>query len=250
MKLLVFIITILNTLSAHSETLTIASDYWYPMNGEPAAEKPGYMIEIATAIFKPHNINIEYKLMPWERSVIQTRSGTYNCVVGAYKTDTPDFIFPKEHWGFDTPKFFTLKDDPWIFNGSIASIKERNIGLIQGYNYYSEFDEYAKKQTGMHIQYARSEIGLETNIKKLFAGRIDTLVESSNVLHAKLNELGKSGTLKESGNITKPVAMYMACSPKLASSERFINIINQDFLKLKQTGKLNTILNRYGLEAW
>ena len=32
--------------------VTIRADNWYPMNGEPSADQPGYMIELATAIFK------------------------------------------------------------------------------------------------------------------------------------------------------------------------------------------------------
>jgi polar amino acid transport system substrate-binding protein len=247
--LLVWSVLILSR-PATAETLTIVSDYWFPMNGEPDSDMPGYMIELSKAIFEPHNIKIIYKILPWERAVKQTRVGTYNCVVGAYKSDTPDFIFPKSHWGYDSPKFYTEVMDSWDYDGTLASLNNRKIGVIQGYNYEDSFDDYAKANSGIHIQFSRGESALETNIKKLLAGRIDTLLDSSSVVNAKLNEMNKGNTLREAGNIIEPVKMYIACSPRLLTSKRYADIIDNETQRLTKNGELQKILRKYGLRMW
>ena len=51
------------------------------------------MIELAQRIAAEAGHQIDYKIMPWERSVLKVRRGDFDCVVGAYKEDSPDFIF-------------------------------------------------------------------------------------------------------------------------------------------------------------
>jgi polar amino acid transport system substrate-binding protein len=250
MRSTLLLLIIIFTSTAASQTLTIAADEWYPMNGTPGANKPGYMIELANAIFSRHNITVQYSLLPWERAVEQTREGLYSCVVGAYHSDTPDFIFPKQHWGLDNPKFFIKKEDNWRYTGDVNSLTDRKVGLITGYSYTEAFDDYAKKQDTIHIQFTRGNNALETNIKKLRIGRIDTLVESAHVMNAKLKNLGIPGALKEAGNISAPVKMYMACTPKHQSSQLFVDIIDNEMKNLETSGELKTILKRYGLTPW
>lgn len=242
-------VTLSHTPLLSGETLTITADEWYPMNGQPESDKPGYMIEMATEIFKPHNIQINYKLTPWERAVKQTRAGTYNCIIGTYQSDAPDFLFPEQHWGWDTPTFFTKKEDPWYYSGSIDSLNNRKLGLIQGYSYFEALDKHSKLNEGLHFQFAKGKSGLKTNIKKIMAGRIDTLIESESVLKAKLNDMGLKNTLKMAGNSASS-RMYIACSPKLATSKKYINIINKGFDTLLESGRLKEILAKYGLPMW
>jgi hypothetical protein len=141
---------------ATAETLTIVSDHRYPMNGKSRSEMPGYMIELSKAIFKPHNIKVIYKTLPWERAV-------------------------KQH---------------------------------------------------------------------AMAPRIYTLLDSSSVVHVKLKELNKGNTLREAGNIIEPVKMFIACSPKLSSSQRYVYIIDKETQRLIKSGELQKIQSKYSLNLW
>jgi polar amino acid transport system substrate-binding protein len=69
-------------------------------------------------------------------------------------------------------------------------------------------------------------------------------------MNAKLKNLGISGALKEAGNISAPVKMYMACTPKHQSSQLFVDIIDNEMKNLETSGELKTILQRYGLTPW
>ena len=251
MKKLVFsLLTFLATMSHGGTILSIAADEWFPMNGDPESPTPGYMIELAKTIFEPQGIEVQYTLVPWERAVTQTREGKYNCVVGAYKSDTPDFVFPKTSWGLDEPKFFILNSYSWQFDGNIESLKVRNLGVIEGYTYRDDFDAYVQDTKGIHVQVTGGNQALETNIKKLLAKRIDTLVESESVFKAKIKELKLEGKFKSAGNIIDPVDMYLACSPRLPASQTYVDMVDQAMPKLRTSGKLQAILKRYGLKDW
>ena len=250
MRKLLLSTTLLACSHAFAGTLSIVADEWYPMNGTPNAKKPGYMIELAETIFSAHNIDVTYTLMPWERAVKETRLGKHNCVVGAYKVDTPDFVFPKQHWGIDSPQFFVKEGETWQYTGEISSLKNRKLGLISGYSYSDKIDQYAASQKGSRIQFARGDNALAKNINKLIYGRIDTLIESINVFHAKINSMQVTQPFIAAGNATPPVEMYIACSPNLPSSKKYMDIVDTETIKLKRNGQLKTILDRYGIDEW
>jgi len=97
MKRLALIALLSTSISAWSETLTIRADEWFPMNGDPDSSNPGYMIDFAKAVFEPKGIKVDYALMPWKRALYEVRKGNNDCVVGAYESEAPGFLFPDEH---------------------------------------------------------------------------------------------------------------------------------------------------------
>jgi len=234
----------------YAEKLVIAADDWFPMNGNPNSEFPGYMIEIAKEIFSSKGITVKYELVPWERALNQTRKGLYNCVVGAYKKDAPDFIFPKHPWGYDKPTFFVPINDPWQFDGNIASLQSRKLGVIEGYSYTKEFDAYSHNNRGLRVQVATGDHALEINLRKLFAGRIDTILENEYVLNAKLAAKDHPFPLKNAGYLSYAIPIYFACSPTLPSSQEYVQWADQQLPKLRKTGRLKRILSRYQLSDW
>jgi polar amino acid transport system substrate-binding protein len=89
------VLLLLVSTQINAETVTIRSDSWFPINGTPGDELPGFQIELAQRTFE----SIDYRLMPWGRAVEQVGAGKFDCVVGAYIDDTPGFVLPTENWG-------------------------------------------------------------------------------------------------------------------------------------------------------
>lgn len=104
-----FALVALSTTAMANQTISIRADNWYPMNGNPESNLPGYMIELARAIFKQHGYEVNYETMPWKRALSTVKTGKHDCVVGAYKEDAPGFVFPTESWGMDQADFFVKK---------------------------------------------------------------------------------------------------------------------------------------------
>lgn len=229
-------------------SLSIRADYWFPMNGNPADPSPGYMIELVTDIMKQHNVTVDYQTMPWERALQMTREGKIDCVVGAYKGDAPDLLFPEEAWGIDTDTFYVRNDSNWTYNG-LESLVGQKVGLISGYSYGDESDAFIKAHKEI-FQPLGGDTALEQNIKKLMSGRVTAIVDSELVLKSKLKKLGLVGQLKSAGPWGEPDALYIACSPNRPTSKQYLQWIDEGTRQLRASGRLKAIMESYGLEDW
>ena len=240
---------LLSSSVSHADTISIRADNWFPMNGDPKSATPGYMIELATRIFGDAGHTVDYRTMPWERAVASVRDGQFDCVVGAYTDDAPDFVFPNASWGLDEAKFYTKKGDDWRYTGldSIASIK---LGLIGGYAYDEDFDKYVEENNKGNYQFIKGDNALENNIKKILAGRLTATVESPSVMQAKLQEMGLEGKTVAAGDLGEASNIYIACSPAKDSSKVLMQLVDEGTDKLRQSGELQKILDKYGLNDW
>tara|TARA_R110001592_G_scaffold7032_3_gene39492 strand:+ start:29766 stop:30533 length:768 start_codon:yes stop_codon:yes gene_type:complete len=246
--LVLILIVPLNTLA---ETITIRADEWFPINGEPKSEKPGYMIEIANLIASKHGANIDYKTMPWLRSLSKVREGNFDCVVGAFTDDAPDFIFPQEEWGIIESTFYVKKGSKWRYEG-VESLKSIKIGSIGGYAYGDDLDAYIEaNKSSSAVQVVNANNALEQNIKKLQAGRVDAVIEAHLVMNAKLKDMGISqDEFISAGLLGEANKMYIACSPAKESSKKYTKWFSEGIQMLRDSGKLQAILDKYGLKDW
>ncbi len=236
--------------TANAEQITIRADVWYPHNGEPKSSMPGYMIEIANKLFIAKGIEVNYDTLPWERALTMTRNGDIDCVVGAATGDAPDFVFPSEPLGRDQSTAFVKKGSAWKYGG-VPSLSKVKLGVIEGYSYVTDVDEYIKaNKSNTNIQSVAGDTPLEQNMRKLAAGRIDVIIESRPVFLATAGKLGMSEKFAEAGTVGEPNDLFIACSPKRDSSKRFTRILSEGVPALRASGKLKMILSKYGLQDW
>ncbi|NQD35405.1 transporter substrate-binding domain-containing protein [Permianibacter sp. IMCC34836] len=248
-RLVIFLSAVALAGASHAAEVSLRADVWYPMNGEPGAANPGFMVEIAQEALKAGGHTVNYQTLPWERAVAETRAGKFDCVIGAYKDDTPDFVFPDEPYGMDVQAFFVKKGQAWHYGGSLDSLKGTSVAVIGGYAYGDEFEAFAKANpTG--IQSVSGDNALEQNLKKLLAGRAVTTLESVYVAEAKIKEMGLTGQIEQAGLFGEPTEMYIACSPAKPSSKDYAKLLTDGIRQLRSSGKLATILGKYGLKDW
>ena len=244
------LVLILQTNTSYSSTVSILSDQWYPINGVPNSSHPGYMIEIAHSILKTHGHKLDYRLAPWKRSLSEVRQGNADCIVGAYKSDAPDFIFPAQAWGKAEFKFYVPVNSTWQYNGSLE-VDDISLGVISGYTYSPELDRYiSENKHTSKVQLTAGEDALELNIRKLMATRIDAIVSFEPVMENKLGKMNLSGKIKSAGALGPAQLMYIACSPKKASSQYYSELFSTGIVVLRKSGELHRILKKYGLKDW
>lgn len=233
--------------SSFAKSISIRADEWYPMNGTPESSKPGYMIELIKAIFEPLGYRIDYQLMPWKKALASVNGGFTNCVVGAVKDEAPSLMYPSYHWGVDVNGLYVRSDDDWQFDGALASLKHRKVGVILGYFYGSGLDQYLKENVGKRVQFVDDKEPLDTNINKLLKGKIDTIVETISVMNARLKDRGLKNKIRHEATFGAPSELYIACHPK---NKEIINTIDQAMPKLRHNGHLKNILDRYDIPLW
>ncbi len=200
---------------------------------------------------------MEYQILPWNRSIVWCREGKVDAIVGAAKEEVPDFIFPKECMGFSNVYFFVKKGNPWQYQG-VDSLKQVAIGIMENYSYGEVLDAYFEENKDtQNVQIVRSIKPLYNNIKKLLAGRIDAIAEEKVVFISLAKDMGVSDQVQEA--VMYPVhnvdeieelKIYLAFSPSNPESIRYSNILSEGINHMRATGKLDKILEKYGLSDW
>ena len=231
-----------------ADDLTIVADEWYPYNGKEVADDVGYGVEIVKNIFEKAGHTILYKVVPWNRAIMESREGKYNGIIGAFKYDAPDFIFPEEELGISETSFFVKKGTTWKYTG-LESLLSVQIGIVKDYSYGEVLDSFFKANSQI-VQYVYGEDPLLLNINKLLNGRFDVLIEDTNVLLQKVKKLGISDQIIKAGNLKEGDKVYVAFSPAITKSGEYAETFTKGIKILKNSGYLEKILTKYGLKYW
>lgn len=240
----------LSSMAAAAATLTVRSDLWPPYNHEPKSPKPGYMINILWEIYKPAGYVIDYDVMSWTESLDAVREGKFNAVVGAAKDDAPDFIFPQETFGLSDTAFFVKKGSAWRYTGP-QSYSKVKIGVIESYSYNEEVDAYLESSNNDAVYVATGDNPLLQLIQMLRSGKIDVVVEDSNVMfNALVDNSIALGEVVPAGRCDDISDLYIAFSPANPQSKEMAALFDAGIKELRQQGKLQSILKLYGLKDW
>lgn len=233
------------SLSLGAERITLVADAWCPYNCEPNAGKPGFMIEVARDIFRQHGIDVDYKILPWGRAIQMTREGKFDAIVGAYKTDAPDFIFPALPMAESQQTFYATQNSPWKYT-SINSLKGLSLGTIKNYSYGDSIDNYIVEHP-TEVQAVSGEDAVQKNINKLLAGRIQTFVEDRAVMNYYIANAPEKFSIKEAGH-EDLYQVYIAFSPNpnKPNSARYAKILSEGLKDYKSSGKLKAVWAKYG----
>ena len=255
MKKLQIVVTVLMVItlfagSALAATLTVRADNWPPFNTDPKSAKPGYMIEVLKAIYEPQGIQVDYQVMPWNRSKDEVKKGTYDAIIGTDKLESPGLVFPKESFGKFVNCFWVSANNSWRYSG-VDSLKQIKLGVIDGYSYDEEINTYLAKAPQGKVIAATGDDALPKLIKMLQAGRIDALIEDSTVFAATLSANNiPAGQVVNAGRSIEARDLEIAFSPAKDSSKKYSEIFSTGIVELRKSGKLKQILDRYSVKDW
>lgn len=236
--------------SGWADVITLRADEWCPYNCEPNSAEPGFMIEIAQAIFKKAGHSVEYDVMPWARAIQDTRKGKFNGIIGAGKEDAPDFVFPEVELAEMTGAFYVKQGTAWTYAG-LESLKDKTLGVIKDYSYSEDIDGYIEEngKNSKLVQVASGDSALDSNVKKLLSGRIDVLIEDSNVMGLYIKSNKQENALQSAGKLS-PDDLFIAFSPSLPKSNEYAKILSDGIVAMRMSGELAAILDKYGLKDW
>lgn len=235
--------------SKYPQKVRLGADNWCPHNCADSAKDQGYLIDIAHAVFEPEGIQVEYINLSWSRALDMARRGDLDGVVGAFKGDAPDFVFPDQPQGVGANSFFTAPGSQWQFKG-IASLADQRLSVINGYAYSPELDDYiaAQRTNDSRLAILSGDEPLPRALALLKIGRIDLLVEDAAVLHYRLQQQPELGPVREAGQLTNE-PLYIAFSPQTPDAARLARLLSDGMQRLAVSGALARIKARYGLVA-
>lgn len=238
-------------LPAQAEEVKLRADSWCPYNCAPGA-RPGYLVEIAKAALEPAGHKVDYALMPWTDTLAATRAGTVTAAVGATHSEAGDLVYPKTPLGLSRPTLVIRKGketkDFKVTN--LESLKSLRFGSIKDYFYSDAVNAFidANKGSPNMVQVSGDDV-TEELVNMLIDGKIDAMVEDSNVVDFLLESKGYRNLftyhpLGEESDVS------IGFSPKDPNSATYVKLIDAKIADLRKTGQLAPILAKYGVRDW
>ena len=248
--LLCLVMAVCSAFPAYAETLVVASDEWCPFNCGPGDAREGYAVDILRAVFEPQGIDVEYRVMGWERAVEEARLGHVAAVIGAVKDEAKGFVLPEEEIGYDFFAFFVRQGDPWLYRGP-ESLLGRRVGIPAGYRLSPDiqaFYEAHKKE--IDIYWSGREQPTRHNLRLLMEGRLDVVADDAQVICHLAHSMDILESIEYAGYDGDHVKLYIAFSAARPESLRDIVLLDKGIRAMRKSGRLDDLLARYGLVDW
>ncbi|KPQ02872.1 ABC transporter substrate-binding protein [Marinobacter sp. HL-58] len=240
-------------IDSHSEpdTIVIAADPWCPHNCEAGADHEGYMVDLAREILAEAGYAVKYINVSWARALQMTREGQLDAVVGAFRTDAPDFVFPEVPQGHSTIALYTHPDNSWAYDG-LESLQGQQLLVINGYSYTRELDRYIEQNLTDQekIWVISGPSPLNRAIELLEQDRTDIFVEDTYVMAWWAgSKRGLTSRPRQAGLVSESDA-FVAFSPAREDAGKLAELLSEGTRQRLADGRLQKILDNYGLTQW
>ncbi len=234
-----------------AETISLRADPWLPYNGVGSQSPAGYMIDAARLIARANGHSIEYLNLPWEDTLVAVRKGDYDCAVGAAIDDADDFMFPTVSWGKSQNAFFGMAETTWRYTDP-TSLDAVRLAVIADYSYSDELDAYIETHAtdGRVVVIKGARRATISAVSNLVARKADVFVEDVNVMQQTLATMTMTDRVINLGTLDELTDVYIACTPAHPRGKQYAQMFSDGLVKLRASGELQTILDRYGLKDW
>lgn len=236
--------------TAGADSVRLRADYWCPYNCDPSDKYPGYMIEIAQRAMARLGLSVDYRLMPWDRAMLEVRDGSIDGAVGATTLEADGLVL-SDRLGSDADCFFVLANNPWRYAGT-DSLPAVLLAAVSGYTHdEGPIDAYiaANELSKGRVMTTKGEEASSRNVRLLLLGRVDVILDSQAVVAMEAGRLGQSKRLVKAGCLGA-LPLYIAFSPKHPHAQALVTALREEVSALRKSGRLAEILAHYGLEDW
>lgn len=189
----------LQSFSVQAFKLDIVTAEFSPYIFEENGQITGIHVDIITEACKELGIEPSFHMLPFKRAMLYMKRGEVDAIFSPIKTDERMKYMYYSSYPIEVEKtvFMALKDSG-IKITEFDDLKGKSVGVIGGYSYSQEFDDY-------EWLYKEAVINEKLLMKKLSAGRTELVVgEEGNLLYTikkyGLKNIVTVFTLKESPN--------------------------------------------------
>jgi polar amino acid transport system substrate-binding protein len=233
------------------EITVVAPDFFCPYACKAGGSLEGTTVDIARAALALKGHTIKYSNMNYERTIEEVKTGKYHATPSTFPSEAPGFVFPEEEssqaqWCvFAAPKStlkFTKEDDLLTYPSKV--------GIVGGYAYTPKIDDWIKTKKDK-FEEQQGDTALNKLTKMVNGGRISVLIEDSaninwNIRNKTFADVKSIGCLPA----TKEQKSYIVFSPANPKSKQYAADMTEGVKKLRQSGELKKILEKYGMKDW
>ena len=211
---------------AEDLVLKVSSDPWEPwvLGTEGQEATGGIAVELTREIFRRLNTKIEVRIYPYERCMVQMKSGERDLLLMVKKTPEREQFMVFSDVAAEDPQLLyyatdKFKNFEWQGYKDLSGL---SVGVVRAFN-YGDFDTSAEK-----FNIRREPVSDDNqNIQKLFAGRVDFIILNRSTAKYYLdNNKDKVGRLKAAAKPISNAEFYFAASKK-GKAVPYVDRINQ-----------------------
>ncbi len=226
-----------------AETVRLVTLEYPPYQYEAGSDADGIVVRILREAFAKMNADISIEVLPWKRSLKMVETGDADAIFTAYKTaERETFLdYSKTVLMPQVVSVWVNKDKSVAFDGSMDSLSDVSIGLVDGLSYGGTVDDAIKSGVLTSLDYAPES---SNNIKKLMGGRIDAVIMNKYGAMHHLKNLGGLEKVEELEPELSSVPSYIAFSKanNLAGMRDELDTILQGMI---DSGEYQSIINAY-----
>lgn len=229
--------------------ITITAEIWCPYACTPESEKPGILVEIVREIFEEEGISVSYNLMPWRRALMETERGGIDGVLGVVEGNRGELLLDDRGMGADETIIVVRKDSDFNYEGP-ESLNSMRLGVIANYTYDNngDLDSYLQKR---HLKHDRIVViyrdePIKSLVNMLSGYRIDAFLENRQVVIYEGKRMNFGDQIRTvSTGLGDTVHIGFTPSDR---GRRNLDIYNRGLTRLLESGKVDEIARRYGLD--
>jgi polar amino acid transport system substrate-binding protein len=238
--------------TSHAETISAVADEWCPYNCAPGSATPGYVIEMMQEIFHEAGHKLDYRTVPWNRAVLDTKNNKETSVVCATESQAKEATLKigKESIGVSNDCLWVAATSKIKFKIADDLNSLTKVGTVLGYSYSYELGKWLDRPENKGKSDAiAGDDPAERNAIKLVNKSIDGIIENRAVMTYILKKTGMDEQIRNAG-CQEETAMYIAFSPNHTDSDKLVEMFDKGVVKLRKSGKLKKILTKYGVRDW
>ncbi len=215
---------------ACAEKITLANGDWAPYMSKDL-KMHGYMSHIVKEAFASEGIEVNYVFLPWKRGFEGAKAGKYqgSLIWGFNEERAKDFLFSDPVAQLGT-SLFHLKSKAFDWSAP-DDLKGFKLGGVVGYAYGVE--DLEKKGIVKILRISSAE----ANYQKLASGRIDIVLEDTEVGHGLVSKLGLASKVTAHPKTLKPRKYSVIISKKVANAQHLLETFNKGLKTIKADGR-------------
>ncbi|EMQ2876637.1 transporter substrate-binding domain-containing protein [Vibrio navarrensis] len=226
-----FILIALFSSSSLANTVRLANGEWAPYQSK-SLKHGGYISHLVTEAFAAEGYNVEFVYLPWKRGFEQTQDGELD---GSFLWSRNE---ERAQHFFYSDKVLTLKTSLFQRKGAQImwskpeDLAKYAIGGVIGYAYGVEDLE---KQGVVKISRISDA---DANYKKLAGGRLDIVLEDSNVGQTTVMRLGLTDQIEMNDKPIVERDYFLIVPKKSPRAQEILDAFNRGLAKVLAEGKL------------
>lgn len=234
----------------HNKPVALVADDWCPQHCQNGTTKKGYVVDIVTQALELEGIPFTVQYVPWTRAMRMVERAEADGLLTPTVPGFPQFRYHRQAVGYQQYCFYVDKGTDWKFASysdllgkGVGMLADSGLGPLEGYLHAN------RNSITVHELRADSDFTARL-FKFLDSKRVDTVVLTSDVFEYNQAERVVGEGYKAAGCLDREKMAVGLSSRDTARSDLIGKALDSGISKLRKSGKLASILRRYGMKDW